>query len=445
MSKKSLIDSIEIKTPCSADWNEMKGTDKVRFCEHCALEVNNISTLTRKQATKLIRQSNGRLCARFVKNPVDNTPVFAEKLYRITRRAGIAAGVLSASLSLSAIAYAQNEPVSDKTNADAAQTEVIKEKTPDPTRGATLSGTVTDPSGALLPGAFVKIINAGTGESFATKTDEYGAYRFENLQEGNYKLSASGGAGFAETMIDAVAVYAGGETVQAVSLKIAETTAVVNVAGEETLQYESVTTGVILLIEYRSGLHQAVFEEDLEKVSYFISKGGNVNQKDKNFSRITPLFLAVENGNAEIAETLLNFRAKINVRDDNRQTPLMRLDEDASVDLVNVLIRYGAKVNLFDKDKNTALILAARSAKPEVLRVLINHGANLNAQNSEGRTALMEAADADNLENVRALVEAGANINLKDNDGETALDLTTEEEIGKLLAAYGAIVKNDSN
>src|SRR5205085_8891505 len=94
--------------------------------------------------------------------------------------------------------------------------------------------------------------------------------------------------------------------------------------------------------------------------------------------------------------------------------------------------------NLTDKEGNTALILAAPSVKAEVLRVLINHTANINAQNGEGRTALMEAANEDNLENVRALLEAGADVNLKDNENETAYDLTTDEEIEKLLIEYGA-------
>jgi len=87
MSKKSFIDAIEVKNACSEDWDEMKGTARVRFCSHCAFEVNNISELTRKQAMRLVRESDGRICVRYVRHPVDNTPVFADKFYQITRRA----------------------------------------------------------------------------------------------------------------------------------------------------------------------------------------------------------------------------------------------------------------------------------------------------------------------------------------------------------------------
>ena len=65
--------------------------------------------MTRKQALKIVRESSGRICVRYIQNPVDKTPVFADRLYQITRRAGIAAGVLGASLSFSSLTYAQGE------------------------------------------------------------------------------------------------------------------------------------------------------------------------------------------------------------------------------------------------------------------------------------------------------------------------------------------------
>lgn len=350
MSKKSLVDSIEVKNACSQDWNTMKGNNEVRFCGHCDLHVNNISALTRKQAMRLVRESNGRLCIHYVKNPVDNKPIFADKLYKITRRAGIAAGVLGASLSLSTLTYAQGSPILKTINSD-VQTEVLKDK---------------------------------------PANDD-------------------------KTVV-----------------------AVVNITNDEPIQVD----GGVSFVEYRSGLHLAVSNDDLDEIKNLIARGENVNTKDGNYSNITPLFIAVENGNAEIAETLLSFGAKVNIKDVNKQTPLMRIDEDASPELVRLLIKYGAKINLVDNDGNNALILASRSVKPEILQILLEEGANINAQNSEGRTALMEAADADNLENVRALLLAGANVNLKDKEGETAWDLTTDEEIERLLESYGTMIED---
>jgi hypothetical protein len=426
MSKRSLIDSIEVKKACSEDWNAMTGNERLRFCSHCNLSVNNLSALTRKQALRLVRESNGGICVRYVKNPVDNTPVFAGKLYQITRRAGLAAGVLGATLAVSTLAFAQGKPALNKMAPRAAAEEVVKENETDETAIATgsVSGMVTDEMSAVVPNISVTLTAKDGKFSVTAATDEQGLYRFENLADDNYLISYTG-KGWKNLNVN-LTVSSGKEVVFNPLLAPADS--------PESL----IVMGDVAIIEYKNSLFKAVSSGDFKAVENIIANGENINAKDENYSNITPLFLAVENGSAEIAETLLNFGAKINARDDNRQTPLMRLDEDASAELVNLLIKHGARVNLVDKDGNTALILASRSVNIEVLQILITRSANIDARSGAGRTALMEAADADNLENVRILLAAGADASLKDNDGETAFDLTTDGEIKKLLESYGA-------
>ena len=55
---------------------------------------------------------------------------------------------------------------------------------------ASVGGTVTDPSKALIPGVGVTATNTGTGIVNSTVTNESGAYQFPALQPGTYKLSA---------------------------------------------------------------------------------------------------------------------------------------------------------------------------------------------------------------------------------------------------------------
>ena len=111
MSKKSFIDSVEVKTPCDADWHEMSGNDTIRFCDHCAKSVNNISALRRKDAMRFVRASKGELCIRYIANPATKRPMFADQLIQIARRTpGLAAGVVSASISLATLAYGQTQP-----------------------------------------------------------------------------------------------------------------------------------------------------------------------------------------------------------------------------------------------------------------------------------------------------------------------------------------------
>ncbi|MGA2050733.1 MAG: carboxypeptidase regulatory-like domain-containing protein, partial [Terracidiphilus sp.] len=56
------------------------------------------------------------------------------------------------------------------------------------TQLATLSGTVTDPSGAVVPGVSVTIVGQGTGLKRSVLTDKTGEYRFAGLPTGDYSV-----------------------------------------------------------------------------------------------------------------------------------------------------------------------------------------------------------------------------------------------------------------
>src|SRR5580658_3789303 len=56
------------------------------------------------------------------------------------------------------------------------------------TQLAAVSGTITDPSGAVVPGVSVSIVNQGTGLKRSTLTNTAGAYRFVGLPTGDYSL-----------------------------------------------------------------------------------------------------------------------------------------------------------------------------------------------------------------------------------------------------------------
>lgn len=51
-----------------------------------------------------------------------------------------------------------------------------------------IQGTVKDPSGAAIPGATVQLTNRDTGVSQSTATDANGAYHFNSLAPGNYRV-----------------------------------------------------------------------------------------------------------------------------------------------------------------------------------------------------------------------------------------------------------------
>jgi hypothetical protein len=86
---ESLLDDIQIATPCSADWSAMTGDERVRHCPDCKLNVYNVAAMSRREAGLLIREREGRLCLRLFRRS-DGTLITADcwDKVRAARRRG---------------------------------------------------------------------------------------------------------------------------------------------------------------------------------------------------------------------------------------------------------------------------------------------------------------------------------------------------------------------
>jgi Carboxypeptidase regulatory-like domain/Peptidase family M1 domain len=71
--------------------------------------------------------------------------------------------------------------------------------------GGVLSGTVTDPKGALVSGATVTVTAPATNQKFTAKTDQQGRYKVEGLPAGVYVVTVSA-AGFGDASREGVAI-----------------------------------------------------------------------------------------------------------------------------------------------------------------------------------------------------------------------------------------------
>lgn len=84
---------LKIASPCSADWNEMRGDERQRFCGDCKLNVYNLSGMTKTEAENLLSNAEGRLCVRFYKR-ADGSVITADcpvGWAKVKRRAGVLA------------------------------------------------------------------------------------------------------------------------------------------------------------------------------------------------------------------------------------------------------------------------------------------------------------------------------------------------------------------
>lgn len=183
--------ALRIASPCSANWADMPGNDKIRHCSQCQLDVYNFSAMTELEINQIVAARTGRLCARFFQRSdgtmlTENCPT------------GIRTGVLRGS-TIAAVALAALVTIAP-TNTGAVPTQAGSSSGQMLSAHQGLVLQVRDPSGAVLPGAAVSILNAKTGQHWDLTTDSNGGLALLDLPEGSYELTvtASGFSSFVE-------------------------------------------------------------------------------------------------------------------------------------------------------------------------------------------------------------------------------------------------------
>ncbi len=113
------------------------------------------------------------------------------------------------------------------------------------TTGA-LTGTLTDPSGAVITGAAVTATNIATGAVRTATTDANGSYKFSLLPPGNYSLKFSA-AGFKTSQVPSVTVNVTETSVLNRGLEVGAQSQQVTVESTaETIQTENATVGSLV-------------------------------------------------------------------------------------------------------------------------------------------------------------------------------------------------------
>lgn len=152
------------------------------------------------------------------------------------------------------------------------------------------------------------------------------------------------------------------------------------------------------------------------------------------------LHLAAGTGHAEmIADLVVKFPLSIEARDDMGASPLQAAAWHGHARCARVLLNFGAKVDVRDNSARTALFKAARCASGrasggegagggcggcEVMRALLGAGAEVRVSSSDGATPLHVACQHGHLDAVRLLLRHDA-----DEGAVCDLGKTPEDEV----------------
>ena len=126
-----------------------------------------------------------------------------------------------------------------------------------------LTGNVTDPTGAAVPGAHVEAVNQDTNVKSETNTDMHGVYRFTELQAGMYKVTVTMKA-FKTFIVTDVQVQVSAVRRVDVALQVAVATESVQVSADS-----------VVLQTDKADVHTDISTAEIEQLPYNGTEGKN--------------------------------------------------------------------------------------------------------------------------------------------------------------------------
>ncbi len=127
--ESSLLNDVMIASPCNIGWENMEGTDKVRFCGSCQLNVYNTSQMSKREVVELLADGSAS-CLRIYRRAdgtmlTEDCPVGLKKIRNAARRVGqIAASFWALVFSCSSV-FAQSNNKTDSSPVKPAPIEAV--------------------------------------------------------------------------------------------------------------------------------------------------------------------------------------------------------------------------------------------------------------------------------------------------------------------------------
>src|SRR5260370_3222412 len=124
-----------------------------------------------------------------------------------------------------------------------------------------VTGTITDPTGAVVPGATVTITNVGTNISQTTKTGSDGSYRFPLVPPGTYTIEIKA-ANFAVIRASGIVVEASQTIPFSVKLELAKASEVIEVTSQVPL-VQTATSDLGFQVDAKTIENAALVDRDV--------------------------------------------------------------------------------------------------------------------------------------------------------------------------------------
>ncbi|MGH9858994.1 MAG: carboxypeptidase regulatory-like domain-containing protein, partial [Candidatus Acidiferrales bacterium] len=103
---------------------------------------------------------------------------------------------------------------------------------------ASVSGTVTDQSGAVVPGAEVELLDTATNSTRKVTADENGVYRFVNVNPATYRVTATA-QGFKKAVIQSMKIEVAKSYNQAFQLEVGDVASTVEVMAATSAEIQT--------------------------------------------------------------------------------------------------------------------------------------------------------------------------------------------------------------
>lgn len=177
--------------------------------------------------------------------------------------------------------------------------------------------------------------------------------------------------------------------------------------------------------------------ENMNEVKRIVEEGALIDQQDHQGR--TPLMIAVQKNNLEMASYLMEKGADLNVRDNTMLSPWLCAGANGFHRILEKALEFSPDKKSTNRFGGTVLLPSSEKGYLKTVEVGIKAGVPVNHVNDLGWSALQEAVILGNesflyCDIIRRLMENGADPEARDHDGNSSIDIAKKRDAQKVLS-----------